>query len=46
MKKTIFIIVILSLLKINAHSEEIIDCSQYNKLSKIYLECKSQINPL
>ena len=41
MKKIIYIIVILNLLKINVHSEEIIDCSKYNKLSKIYLECKA-----
>ena len=41
MKKIIFIIVIINLLNINVHSEEIIDCSKYNKLSKIYLECKA-----
>ena len=41
MKKIIFFIIILNLLKMNVHSEEIIDCSQYNKLSKIYLECKA-----
>ena len=41
MKKIIFIIVIMNLLKINVHSEEIIDCSQYSKLSKTYLECKT-----
>ena len=41
MKKIIYIIVILNLLKINVHSEEIIDCYKYNKLSKIYLECKA-----
>ena len=41
MKKVIFIIVILNLLKIKVYSEEIIDCSKYNKLSKIYLECKT-----
>ena len=41
MKKIIFIVIILNLYKINTHSEEIIDCSMYNKLSKIYLECKA-----
>ena len=41
MKKIIYIIIILNLLKINVHSEEIIDCSKYNKLSKIYFECKA-----
>ena len=41
MKKIIFFIIILNLLKMNVHSEEIIDCSKYNKLSKIYLECKT-----
>jgi len=32
---------LINLLTINAHSEEVVDCSQYNKLSKIYLECKA-----
>ena len=41
MKKIIFILIIFNLLNINVYSEEIIDCSQYNKLSKIYLECKA-----
>ena len=41
MKKIILILIIFNLLKINVHSEEIIDCSKYNKLSKIYLECKA-----
>ena len=41
MKKIIYIIIILNLLKINVHSEEIIDCSQYSKLSKTYLECNT-----
>ena len=41
MKKIIFILIIVNLLSINAHSEEIIDCSKYTKLSKLYIECKA-----
>ena len=41
MKKIIFILILINLLTINVHTEEVIDCSQYNKLSKMYLECKA-----
>ena len=41
MKKIIFILIIFNLLNINVYSEEIIDCSLYSKLSKTYLECKT-----
>ena len=41
MKKIIIILIIFNLFKINVHSEEIIDCSQYNKFSKVYFECKT-----
>jgi len=40
-KKIIFILTIVNLLAINVHSEEIIDCSKYKKLSKLYIECKA-----
>jgi len=40
MKKIIFILTIVNLLAINVRSEEIIDCSKYKKLSKLYIECK------
>jgi len=40
-KKIIFILIIVNLLSINVHSEEIIDCSKYTKLSKFYIECKA-----
>jgi len=33
--------IIINLLEINVHSEEIIDCSKYTKLSKLYIECKA-----
>ena len=42
MKRIIFTLIIINLLTINVHSEEIIDCSKYNKLSKLYIECKAK----
>ena len=41
MKKIILILILVNLLTVNVLSDELIDCSQYSKLSKMYLECKA-----